>query len=96
MRKIEGRGRTWLSETSGPSKGRIVIAQFKGARASSFMARSANIVWGKTLELAATEELTFLGKGGGRVKASTKIFVLSLLAEGLAFKTLPRAERTKT
>ena len=44
MRKIERSGRTWLSETLGPGKGCIVIAQFKGVRASSFMARSANTV----------------------------------------------------
>ena len=59
MRKREGSGRTRLSKTSGLGRGRIVTAQFKGARASSFMARSVNTVRGKTLEPIATEERTF-------------------------------------
>ena len=71
MRKKEGSGRNWLLETSGPGKGRIVTAQFKGAKASSFMARSANTVQGKTFEPIATEERTFLGRGGGKAKALT-------------------------
>ena len=81
-----------MSETSGLGKGCIVTAQFKGARASSFMAQSANIVRDKTLELAATEEQIFLGKGGGRVEASTKVYGLSLLA----FKTSPCTKGTET
>ena len=96
MRKREGSGRTWLSETSGPGKGHIVTAQFKGARASSFMARSANTMWGKTLEPAIIEEWTFLGKGGGRAKASIEVSDLSHLAGGLAFKASQRAKGAET
>ena len=89
MRKKEGSGHTWLSETSGPGRGRIVTAQFKGARASSFMTRSANTVRGKTFKPTATEERTFLGRRGGRAKVSTKVSGLSLLIGGLAFKASP-------
>ena len=73
-----------------------MTAQFMGARASSFMARSANIVRDKTLKPAATEEQIFLGKGGGRAEASTEVYGLSLLAWGLAFKTSPRTKGTET
>ena len=96
MRKREGNGHTWLSETSGPGKGRIVIAQFKGARASSFTAQSANTVRGKTLETTITKEWTFLGKGGRGAKASTEVSGLSFLAGGLAFKALPHVDEVET
>ena len=50
------------------------------------MARNANTMRGKTLKPMATEEQTFLGRGGGETKVVTEIFDISLLAEGLAFK----------
>ena len=85
-----------MTETLGLGKGCIVTAQFKGTRASSFMARSANIVRDKTLKPEATKEQIFLGKGGGRVEASTEVYGLSLLAWGLAFKTSPCTKGTET
>ena len=39
MRKREGSGRTWLSETSSPGKGCIVTAQFKGGAKRQHCAR---------------------------------------------------------
>ena len=73
-----------------------MTTQFKGARTSSFTAQSANTVRGKTLEPTITKEWTFLGKGGGRAKASIKVSGLSLLVGGLAFKASPHAEGAET
>ena len=80
--KRKGKGCAWLSKISNSSMGRVVTTQFKGARASSLMARSANTMRGKTLKLVAIEEWTFLGRGGGRTEVVTEISGISLLTEG--------------